>query len=91
MRSYIELFDLRSGNVVANYATEDEAWDALRQAATKFGLEEIEELALSQSHNGQDTLIAMDDDLVRRVAGELHPADGDRVKTDDKTIERVAS
>ena len=88
MRSYIELFDLRSANVVANYATEDEAWEALRQAAREFGLEELEGLALSQSHDGQDTLIAMEDELVRHVAAELHRANGE---SGGKTIERVAS
>ena len=37
-RSYVELFDLRSGNVAANYADENEAWAALRQAAMEDGL-----------------------------------------------------
>lgn len=71
MRSYVELFDLRSGNVVANYADENEAWAALRQAAMEYGLEEIEGYGLSQVQDGHDTLIAMEDDLVARVAHEL--------------------
>ena len=71
MRSYVELFDLRSGNVAANYANEDEAWAALRQAAREFGLKELEGYGLSQVQDGQDTLIAMEDDLVQRVAHEL--------------------
>ena len=36
MRSYADLFDLRTANVVANFADEDAAWAALRQAAIKF-------------------------------------------------------
>ncbi|MGH2616903.1 MAG: hypothetical protein ACRDJC_16850 [Thermomicrobiales bacterium] len=72
MRSYVELFDLRSANVVANYADENEAWAALRQAAMEFGLEEIEGLGLSQVQDGHETLIAMEDELVRRVAHELN-------------------
>lgn len=71
MRSYVELFDLRTANVVANYADENEAWAALHQAAIEFGLEELEGYGLSQIRAGQDSLIAMEDDLVQRVAHEL--------------------
>jgi hypothetical protein len=71
MRSYVELFDLRSRNVVANNADESEAWEALCRAAVEFGLEEIEGLGLSQMRDGHETLIAMEDDLVRRVEREL--------------------
>jgi hypothetical protein len=70
-RSYVELFEIRSGNVAANYADENDAWAALRQAAMEHGLEEIEGCGLSQAQDGHDTLIAMDDDLVQRVAHEL--------------------
>ena len=76
MNSYGELFDLRSGNVAANYANENAAWAALRHAALEFGLEEIEGLGLSQFRDGQDTLIAMEDDLVRRVTRKLGPEPG---------------
>lgn len=71
-RSYVELFDLRSGNVAANYTDENEAWAALRQTAIEFGLEEFEGYGLSQTRDGKDTLIAMEDDLVQRVARELN-------------------
>lgn len=76
MHSYVELFDLRTANVVANYANENEAWAALRQAALEFGLEEIEGYGLSQVRDGHEALIAMEDDLVRRVARDLGDADG---------------
>lgn len=71
MGSYVEVFDLRSGNVAANYVDENEAWAALRQTAVEFGLEALEGYGLSQVRDDQDTLIAMEDDLVQRVAGEL--------------------
>ncbi len=70
-RSYVEVFDLRSGIVAANYADENDAWAALRQAAMEHGLEEIEGYGLSQAQDWHDTLIALEDDLVRRVAHEL--------------------
>jgi hypothetical protein len=46
MNSFIELFDLLSGNVMANYASEDEAWDDLRQWAEESGIEELQGLSL---------------------------------------------
>ena len=39
--------------------------------ALEFGLEEIEGLGLSQTRGGQDTLISMEEALVRHVAHEL--------------------
>jgi hypothetical protein len=54
-----------------HFAHERDAWAALRQLAVKHGLEEINGLALSQTQNGRSTLIAMEDDLVLRVAREL--------------------
>jgi hypothetical protein len=71
MDDYVELYDLRSGNLMANFDDEREAWEELRHMAVKFGLEQIEGLGLSQVRDGQDTLIAMEDDLVQRVAREL--------------------
>ena len=77
MHSYFELFDLRSGNVITDFACERDAWGWLRQAATEFGLEELNDLALSHMQNGHPTLIAMDEALVRRVAGEIDQAGND--------------
>jgi hypothetical protein len=73
MSSYYELFDFRSGNVMENFAEERDAWDALRQMAMEFGIDELHDLGLSYTHDGESTLIAMDDDLVRRVLQELSP------------------
>jgi hypothetical protein len=73
MSSYVELFDLRSGNVMANFADAKEAWEVLRRDALEFGLEELNDLALTHVQDGNPTLIAMEDELVRRVAREMSP------------------
>ena len=71
MDTFIELFDLRSGNLMASFSTEQEAWEELRQMALAFGLEELNDLALSRMQNDHRTLIAMEDELVRRVEHEM--------------------
>ena len=71
MSTYYELFDFRSGNVMEHFTEERDAWDALRQMATEFGIDEIRDIGLSYNHDDESVLIAMDDDLVQRVAHEL--------------------
>ena len=71
MHSYFELFDLRSGNVITDFACERDAWGWLRQAATEFGLEELDGLALSHMQDGRPTLIAMEEELVRRATSDV--------------------
>jgi hypothetical protein len=71
MSTYYELFDFRSGNVMEHFGEERDAWNALRQMAMQFGIEEIRDIGLSYTHNGKSTLIAMDDDLVQRVTHQL--------------------
>lgn len=71
MDDYVELYDLRSGNLMANYDDEREAWEKLRQMAAEFGLEEVSGLGLARIHGDDSTLIAMEDELVSRVAHEL--------------------
>lgn len=73
MSTYYELFDFRSGNVMEHFDQEREAWHALRQMAIEFGIDELRDIGLSYTHDGQSTLVAMDDDLVRRVLRELSP------------------
>ncbi len=73
--SYL-VFCLRSGNAVTDFASEREAWVALCDWARDDGLDSIEDLALSRMENGEITLIAMEDDLVQRVARELTPKMG---------------
>jgi hypothetical protein len=71
MAAYYELFDLRSANVMEHFVSEREAWDALRHMALEYGVEELNGLALSQTENDRSTLIAMEDQLVRRVARQM--------------------
>lgn len=71
MSTYYELFDFRFGNVMEHFAEERDAWDALRHMAMEFGIEEIRDIGLSNTRDGKSTLIAMDDDLVQRVAHQL--------------------
>ena len=73
MSSFYELFDFRSGKVMEHFDQEREAWDALRQMAMEFGFDELRDIGLSYTHDGESTLIAMDDDLIRRVLRELSP------------------
>jgi hypothetical protein len=68
MNSPIILFDLLSGNVITDYACESDAWTALREIAEDDGLEAIADLSLMRMRDGHPTLIAMEDELVRRVA-----------------------
>ena len=69
MHSYYQLFDLESGNLIADFAQEHEAWDALRRLAP----EEIRGLGLMHMENDELTLIAMDEELVRRVVSNVIP------------------
>lgn len=73
MKPSIILWDLPSGNVVTDFANERVAWAALRDWAREDGLDAIQGLSLMRIQDGEPTLIAMEDDLVRRVAQELRP------------------
>jgi hypothetical protein len=70
MSSSIILFDLRSGNVMTDFACERDAWDELRAMAHDDGPEAVEGLSLLLMEDGLSTLIAMEDELVRRVVDE---------------------
>lgn len=78
MSTSIILLDLPSGNVMTDFATEREAWDALRGWARDEG-EAIADLSLMSVQDGETTVIAMEDDLVQRVARhlELEPVGGE--------------
>lgn len=68
MDVFFELFDLVSGNVVDDFATEDEAMEALRAAEREHGLEAIHDIALLRFENGHPSLVAMERDLAKRVS-----------------------
>jgi hypothetical protein len=71
MASSIILLDLPSGNVITDFASERDAWDALLSWACDDGLDALAGLSLMRIQDGDPTRIAMEDELVRRVAGEL--------------------
>lgn len=73
MSTSILLLDLPSGNVMTDFATEREAWDALRGWARDEGVEAITDLSLLSIQDGEPTVIAMEDDLVRRATRDLDP------------------
>ena len=76
--SFVQLWRLRSGNVMSSFGTEQEAWDWLVQGAREFGLEELNELSLLHFVDDRPTLIAMDDELVRRVECEIAQSPSER-------------
>jgi hypothetical protein len=78
-RLYI-LMDLVSGNVMADFASEGEAWAALRSWASDDGLAAIGDLSLMRIEQGEPMLVAMDAELVRRVAHDLAETDGELVR-----------
>lgn len=69
------LFCLRSGNVITDFASERDAWDALLSWARDDGLDALAGLSLMRIQDGDPTRIAMEDELVRRVADELGEAE----------------
>ncbi len=68
--SYV-LFDLISGNALTGFSSERAAWQALREMAASDGPESLEHLSLVRVHDGTPTLIAMEEEIVRRVVQEL--------------------
>lgn len=67
MDTFYQLFDLESGNLIAEFAQEHEAWDALRTLEP----DELSRLGLVRMDGEDVTLVAMDDELVRRVRGNV--------------------
>lgn len=72
MNDPIILFDLPSGNVMTDFATEREAWAALCGWVCDEGVAAIADLSLLRIQDGEPSVIAMEDDLVRCVTGDLH-------------------
>lgn len=67
MDVFYELFDLATGNVIDDFATEDDALDALRDAEQEHGPHAISDVALLRYDDGHPTLVAMEHDLIARV------------------------
>jgi hypothetical protein len=64
------LCDLVTSNVMAAFASERDALETLRESAAADGVASIENLSLLLILDGDPTLIAMEDDLVRRATGD---------------------
>lgn len=69
MESYYQLFDVESGNLIAEFAHEQEIWEALRPLER----DELFRLGLVRMEDEEVTLVAMDDDLVRRIHANVVP------------------
>jgi hypothetical protein len=67
MDVFYELFDLATGNVIDDFATEEDALEALRSTKHEHGSAAISEIALLRYDDGRPTLVAMEHDLVARV------------------------
>jgi hypothetical protein len=70
MASCFELFDLVSGNVFDVYERESDAIDALIEFARESGADEVGRFALTHVQDDDSSVIAMRDELVRRVEAE---------------------
>jgi hypothetical protein len=53
MNTFYVLFDFRSGNVMESFVRERDPWDALRQMAIEFDIDELHDLGLSYTHDGE--------------------------------------
>jgi hypothetical protein len=71
MDGFVELIDLASGNVVGNFDDLDSALALLRATIDDGGDEAIAELALMRIAGEEQTLIAMQHELVELV--KRHP------------------
>ena len=68
MDACFEVDDLVSGNVVDVIERERDAIDALVDFARDHGHEEVGRFALFRERNGESALVAMKDELIRRIA-----------------------
>ena len=67
MDAFFELIDLTSGNVIADFSDVGEALATLRRAAAEHGLSAIENLSLMRIDEDEQSLVAMQDELVNMV------------------------
>ena len=70
MNASYELIDLISGNLFDAYERESDALDMLIEIDLAQGAEAVRRFALLREVDGDSGLIAMEDDLVRRVQQE---------------------
>jgi hypothetical protein len=74
MDQHYELIDLESGNFVGDYETVDDAIATLRRAAQRYGRSAIERLSLVRVRGDDESLVALDDDLLALLESGSHGA-----------------
>ncbi len=67
MDAFFELIDLATGNVVGDFADADEALAALQNTRERHGLSSIRNLSLMRIDGEQQSLVAMQDQLLAMV------------------------
>lgn len=67
MNDCFEIIDLRSGNVIAGFRSEDEALASLRRSLHAHGPRAVEELSLMRITDDDQFLVVMQDDLARLI------------------------
>jgi hypothetical protein len=71
MANSFELIDLKSGNVIADFSSEDDALESLQRRFQSHGAEAIAELSLMLITDDDQFLVAMQDDLEQLVRSSL--------------------
>jgi hypothetical protein len=69
MVSYFEVIDLKSGNVIGGFDSQEDALASLRRALGAHGPRAIQNLSLMRITEDDQFLVAMEDDLERWVRG----------------------
>jgi hypothetical protein len=69
---YFHLWHWKSGNLLAEYQSAEEAIDALAGAIEESDLARVAEYGLVVYEDGKNTLYAEDDELINLVANRIH-------------------
>jgi hypothetical protein len=67
MDTHFEVIDLKSGNVIGGFESEDEALASLRRALHTHGRRAVQHLSLMRITDDDQFLVAMDENLERLV------------------------
>lgn len=68
MNDFFQLLDAMTGNVVADFACEQELIDALSQVEDEHGEASVAEYILLRFRDGHPTLVAKEEGLIQFVA-----------------------
>jgi hypothetical protein len=72
MTKYFHLWHWKSGNLLAEYHSAEEAIDALSEAIEEKDLPRVSEYGIVVFEDGTDTLYAEGDKLIKLVADRMH-------------------